>query len=240
MAAMQLKAHEDKTHRGANIASVCRCRGAAARTRTKIRSPVIISSGRAICIRWRRRLWLWATRRRQFARWIFCLKFSKNRTAVFRRILFLTASRFGVRLQLDEVAFPLILAYQLNRNDKKTYENHVKKAADFIVRTGPKTPQERWEEEGGYSPSTIAAEIAGFSLRGGNRPPQNGDEASATVYLATADDWARNVERWTATTTGKYGDGNYYRAHHAKRKSGQRRAHRTQQRRGIFRRKRDR
>ena len=30
------------------------------------------------------------------------------------------------------------------------------------------------------------------------------------IWLAAADDWARNVERWTATTKGKYGDGNYY------------------------------
>jgi glucoamylase len=38
----------------------------------------------------------------------------------------------------------------------------------------------------------------------------NRDVSSANIYLKTADDWARNVERWTATTDGKYGDGNYY------------------------------
>ncbi|MDQ3130026.1 MAG: alpha/beta hydrolase-fold protein, partial [Acidobacteriota bacterium] len=59
------------------------------------------------------------------------------------------------------------------------------------------------------SPSTIAAEIAGL-VCAAEIARKNGDEASATIYLATADDWARNVERWTATTNGKYGDGNYY------------------------------
>nr|MBA3694259.1 hypothetical protein [Acidobacteriota bacterium] len=112
-------------------------------------------------------------------------------------------------LQLDEVAYPLIMAYQLKRFDKQTYENHVKKAADFLVKTGPKTVQERWEEKSGYSPSTIAAEIAGL-VCAADIAKKNGDEASATIYLATADDWTRNVDRWTATTTGKYGDGNYY------------------------------
>ncbi len=38
----------------------------------------------------------------------------------------------------------------------------------------------------------------------------NGDEASANVYLAAADEWARNIEAWTATTTGPHGDKNYY------------------------------
>jgi enterochelin esterase-like enzyme len=101
------------------------------------------------------------------------------------------------------------MAYQLKRFDKQTYKNHVKKAADFLVKTGPKTVQERWEEKSGYSPSTIAAEIAGL-VCAADIAKKNGDEASATIYLATADDWARNVDRWTATTTGKYGDGNYY------------------------------
>ena len=38
----------------------------------------------------------------------------------------------------------------------------------------------------------------------------NGDVLSVQAYLRTADDWAHNVERWTATTNGLYGDGNYY------------------------------
>src|SRR3712207_3944482 len=60
-----------------------------------------------------------------------------------------------------------------------------------------------------YSPSTIAAEIAGL-VCAAEIARGNGDEASAAVYLAAADDWARNVETWTATTSGFYGDGNYY------------------------------
>jgi glucoamylase len=139
----------------------------------------------------------------------FLFRVQQKPDGSFPQNSFLDGKPFWGSLQLDEVAYPLILAYQLGRNDKATWENHVKRAADFIVKTGPKTPQERWEEEGGYSPSTIAAEIAGL-VCAAEIARKNGDEASATVYLATADDWAANVERWTATTTGKYGDGNYY------------------------------
>ena len=112
-------------------------------------------------------------------------------------------------LQMDEVGYPLIMAWQLGRFDKATYEKHVKPAADFIVKTGPSTLQERWEERPGYSPSTIAAEIAGL-VCAADIAKRNGDNASATKYLATADYWQSNIEKWTVTTNGKYGDGNYY------------------------------
>jgi glucoamylase len=110
---------------------------------------------------------------------------------------------------MDEVSYPLILAYQLKRTDRKTFEQHIKPTADYIAKTGPKTQQERWEEKGGYSPSSIAAEIAGL-VCAAEIAKINGDSASSDKWLATADDWAANVEKWTATTTGKYGDGNYY------------------------------
>ena len=71
-------------------------------------------------------------------------------------------------LQLDEVADPIILAWQLDAHDPATWQ-HVKLAADFIVgfhddqgHSAPYTPQERWENQAGYSPATIASEIAGL------------------------------------------------------------------------------
>jgi glucoamylase len=110
---------------------------------------------------------------------------------------------------MDEVGYPLIMTYQLGRFDRSTYENHVKRAAEFLIQNGPKTPQERWEEKPGYSPSTIAAEIAGL-VCAAEIAKRNGDMDSASRWLKTADDWQANIEKWTVTTTGKYGDGNYY------------------------------
>src|SRR5260370_30195860 len=51
----------------------------------------------------------------------------------------------------------------------------------------------------------MAAEIAGL-ICAAQIARMNDDEASRTVWLATADDWATKLESWTATSTGKYGD----------------------------------
>ncbi len=118
-------------------------------------------------------------------------------------------------LQLDEVADPIILAWQLGAHDPATW-SHVKLAADFIVgwhddqgHTAPYTPQERWENQAGYSPATIAAEIAGL-VCAASIARQNGDTASAAKYLQTADAWHAQLNAWTFTTTGPYGSGSYY------------------------------
>ena len=208
MAAMQLKAHEDKTKRGANIASLTVPWGGGDNA-----NEDNIGGYHLV---WSRDLYQVATAFIALGDTAaanraldFVFNVQQKADGSVPQNSKLDGTPFWGSLQLDEVAFPLILAYQLKRFDKPTWENHVKKAADFIVKKGPKTPQERWEEEGGFSPSTIAAEIAGL-VCAAEIAKQNGDEASATIYLATADDWARKVEMWTATTNGKYGDGNYY------------------------------
>ena len=112
-------------------------------------------------------------------------------------------------LQMDEVAFPLVLAWQLGRTDAGTWRRHVKPAADFIVRKGPETEQERWENQSGYSPGTIAAQIAGLTCAA-DIARRNGDAAAAARYQRVADSWAANVERWTATRTGPFSKRPYY------------------------------
>ena len=111
-------------------------------------------------------------------------------------------------LQMDEVAFPIVLAHQLGRSGPADWE-HVKRSADFLLTHGPATPQERWENIGGYSPATIAAEIAGL-VCAADIASANGDHTSASAYLATADQWQQRVESWTATTNGPYNPKPYY------------------------------
>ena len=77
-------------------------------------------------------------------------------------------------------------------------------AADFLVAHGPSLGSERWEEQSGYSPSTISAEIAGLTAAAAIARRQ-GDAVHAAVYRATADDFARNIKGWTVTTTGSLG-----------------------------------
>ena len=80
-------------------------------------------------------------------------------------------------LQLDEVAFPIVLAWQLGRRDAATYA-HVKSAVGCLLANGPRTPQERWENQDGYSPATIASEIAGL-VTAADLAKANHDGASA-------------------------------------------------------------
>jgi glucoamylase len=119
-------------------------------------------------------------------------------------------------LQLDEVADPIILASQLGVNDAASWK-HIKRSADFIVgwhdndgHTAPYTPQERWENQAGYSPATIAAEIAGL-VCAAEIAHENGDAASEALYLKTADSWRAHLNAWTLTTTGPYGRQYYLR-----------------------------
>jgi glucan 1,4-alpha-glucosidase len=103
--------------------------------------------------------------------------------------------------QLDEAAYPIVMADQLGLTGASLYGDHIKPAANFIAAHGPSFGVERWEEQSGYSPSTIAAEIAGL-VAAADIARVNGDAASAAVWLGVADDWQRSIKKWTVTTTG--------------------------------------
>ena len=111
----------------------------------------------------------------------------------------LAPDSFGT--QLDETAYPILMADQLGLTDSSLYADHVKPAANFIVAHGPAFGVERWEEQSGYSPSTIAAEIAGL-VAAADLARANGDTTSAAIWLGVADDWQRSVKGWTETTNG--------------------------------------
>ena len=103
--------------------------------------------------------------------------------------------------QLDETSYPLLMADQLHMTDANLYQQHVALGADFVIGNGPSFGPERWEEQSGYSPSTIAAEIAGL-ISAAHIADANGDAPGARVFRGVADDWQRSVKRWTVTTNG--------------------------------------
>jgi glucoamylase len=111
-------------------------------------------------------------------------------------------------LQMDEVSFPTVLAGQLGRTGAADWQ-HIRAAEDFVVANGPSTPGERWENASGYSPATIAAEIAGLVV-GADIARRNGDNASAEHYLQVADSWRANLGPWTVTTNGPYSSQPYF------------------------------
>jgi glucoamylase len=107
-------------------------------------------------------------------------------------------------LQLDETSYPILMAWQSRLSgDSTLYHQHVIPAADFLVAHGPSDGVERWEEQSGYSPSTIAAEIAGLTAAA-HIASVNHDPTRAGLYQATADHFARSVKGWTVTTNGPY------------------------------------
>ena len=122
---------------------------------------------------------------------------------------FVNGTPFWTGIQMDEQAFPIILAWKLGVNDSADYQNHVKPAANYILNNGPKTGEERWEENSGYSPSTIAAEIAGL-VAAADIARINGDTASQALYDNAADYWQGMVQNWTFTNTGPLGGGSYF------------------------------
>src|SRR4029078_6763713 len=73
----------------------------------------------------------------------------------------------------------------------------------------PWSPQDRWENQSGYSPATIASQIAGL-VCAGYIARANGAAGSAKRYLSTADAWQAHVKAWTVTTTGPYSSGPYF------------------------------
>jgi glucoamylase len=113
-------------------------------------------------------------------------------------------------LEPDEQAFPLIMAWQSGlAGDRRLYRDHVVPAADFLVAHGPVYGDERWEDQAGYSPSNLATEIAGL-VSAAAVAQANDDPARAQLYLATADDWRRQTEAWTLTSTGPYSSEPYF------------------------------
>lgn len=104
--------------------------------------------------------------------------------------------------QLDETSYPILMAWQSGLGgDTALWTDHLRPAADFLVARGPAFGIERWEEQSGYSPSTIAAEIAGLTAASAIAGRHN-DTIRARLYQATADHFQRHVKDWTLTTTG--------------------------------------
>jgi glucoamylase len=109
-----------------------------------------------------------------------------------------------------------VLAHLVGKDDATTYAG-VKRAADFIAnfkdpetgRSAPYSPQERWENQSGYSPNSVAAQIAGL-VCAADLARRNGDGASAVRWLELADEWQAKVKDWTVTTNGPLSDAPYF------------------------------
>jgi len=107
-------------------------------------------------------------------------------------------------IQLDEVAFPILLARQIQRqNALQDFDPYpmIVRAAAYLVLNGPVTQQERWEEVSGYSPSTLASNIAAL-ICAACLFRERRDEATAIFLEEYSDFLNSHIESWTVTTQG--------------------------------------
>jgi glucoamylase len=133
--------------------------------------------------------------------------------------MWLDGTPFWSGIQLDETALPILLVDLARRMGALTPTDivglwsMVRRAAGYIVRNGPVTQQDRWEEDPGYTPFTLAAEIAAL-LAAADLGELEGDVAVAGYLRETADAWNASVERWTyvegTDLARQMGVGGYY------------------------------
>ena len=121
--------------------------------------------------------------------------------------LWLDGRAYWGGIQMDETAFPVLLLDLLRREAPKAIGNlnrwwpMVRNAASFILRNGPVTQQDRWEEDAGYSPFTLGAEISSL-LAAAEIAELTGHSDQAQILRDTADAWNDNIERWTYANGG--------------------------------------
>jgi glucoamylase len=129
---------------------------------------------------------------------------SQNPDGGFPQNFWLNGKPYWCNIQLDEVAFPIILAWRLKdpcvRGEFDPYPM-VMSAAAYLVRHGPVTHQERWEESSGFSPSTLAAVIAAC-LSAAAMARMRGNSVTAKFLEEYADFLESHIEDWTVTTQG--------------------------------------
>ncbi len=128
----------------------------------------------------------------------------QDRDGGFPQNFWISGEAFRNGMQLDEIAFPVLLAWRLHK--LRSLEQFdpvvmVRRAAAFLLHRGPVTGEERWEEAGGYSPSTLAAVIAALICAGAFARAEQ-QEHAARFLESYADYLYAHLEEWTVTTNG--------------------------------------
>jgi glucoamylase len=101
-------------------------------------------------------------------------------------------------LELDEVAAPVLLAWRLGVADcldHDPYPNLIRPAATFLLRWGPQTPLDRWEDAGGLSVSTLAGCVAALIVAA-EFAQESGEQAAAAHLRSVADYWNDRIDSW--------------------------------------------
>ncbi len=129
----------------------------------------------------------------------------QRRDGSFPQNSWLNGTAYWSGLQLDEIAAPILLAWRLHKQGVPIglFDPRVMilRAAAYLILQGPVTGQDRWEENAGYSPSTLATVIAGLVCVA-EAAIGLGKTKLADFILVYADSLAAHIEEWTVTTQG--------------------------------------
>lgn len=116
--------------------------------------------------------------------------------------------------QIDQTGFPIALTWRLAELDLIRYSEYramVRRAAEALMLFGPGTGQERWEENGGLSPNSMAAAVEGLRAAAWLETLEGGDPKLSEKYMNKANEWTGQLKEWLLIPEGAFGKGYFAR-----------------------------
>ncbi len=189
LSAMVLKTHQDKTYSGAAVASLAVPWGESSQSRGGYHlvwcRDLVETAGALL-----------AMGALEDAREVLRYLIATQQTdGHWLQNQWLGGAPFWQGIQLDETAFPILLASALRERDALEgipVADMVRRALSFIAQEGPATGQDRWEEDPGINTFTLAVAIAAL-VEGSTFL----DGQAREFALLLADNWNARLDDWT-------------------------------------------
>jgi glucoamylase len=147
---------------------------------------------------------------------LFYLNCTQDENGGWSQNMWLDGTPHWGAIQMDGIALPILLADKLRRHDALDGYDAcpmVRRAAQFLLKHGPFTQQDRWETMPGYSPYTMATEVAAL-LAAADFEQDAGETEKADFLRKTADAWNDAIDEFTyvegTSLADKHGLKGYY------------------------------
>lgn len=192
LSASVLKVHQDRTYRGATVASLSVPWGEASQSRGGYHlvwpRDLVETAGAFVAMGAYHSA-------RDVLRYLIA---TQQQDGHWFQNQWLGGRPFWTGIQLDEAAFPVLLVSLLDERNALQgipATDMIQRALSFIAREGPVTSQDRWEEDAGLNAFTLAVAIAALVEGSAYLAP----EAQAFA-LRLADCWNAALEDWSFVT----------------------------------------
>jgi len=149
---------------------------------------------------------------------LFYLRCTQENDGNWTQNMWLDGTPHWTSTQMDGTSFGILIADALRRAGQLTSTEAwpmIQAAAGFLVRNGPVTEEDRWEANPGYSPYTMAVEVAAL-LAAADFADANSCGDLANFFRSTADAWNDQIDELTYASGTKLArkhrvDGYYFR-----------------------------